>query len=305
MAENMHYLAVLLSSCYTGYMIIDVSGHLRNERREDGFKDHSKDLIVNCAGYQKFHEIEFTRLRPKGRKDFQILYIARGEGKFLLQGLWRVVKEGEMILYVPGEIQHYRYLPDTITEVCWVHFTGFKALLYLQEYNLDAPAVQHIGTAGNNQVLFMEIMTELQTKAYGFEKMVRAKFFQLISHLERQVAEQGGKKNRLHPSIAIAVEFIHRHYNEQLDLNQLADLCHLSKHRFCHVFSEAMGMAPISYAIHLRMETAKELLQTSSFNISQVSVFVGYDNPFYFSRIFAKKSGGVSPRAWRQEKAEA
>ena len=46
--------------------------------------------------------------------------------------------------------------------------------------------------------------------------------------------------------------------------------------------------------------TAKNLLENTSFNISEISRAIGYENPLYFSRIF-KKQSGLSPSEYRKK----
>ena len=59
--------------------MIDISGHLRDYRREIGFSDESKPLIINCCGYQKFMTENFSKSRPTGRLDYQLIYIYQGQ----------------------------------------------------------------------------------------------------------------------------------------------------------------------------------------------------------------------------------
>lgn len=57
---------------------------------------------------------------------------------------------------------------------------------------------------------------------------------------------------------------------------------------------------PAKYIQNLRMTTARVLLKTTDYNISQIANHVGYDNPLYFSRLFRKQCG-MSPLQFRKE----
>jgi len=61
-----------------------------------------------------------------------------------------------------------------------------------------------------------------------------------------------------------------------------------------------VGYSPHAYLIKVRLERAKELLITTSFNVSEISFAVGYENPLYFSRMF-KKYTGVSPANYKKQ----
>ena len=58
--------------------MINVSGHLRNERRATGFEDLSTALTVNCCGMQIFKTKDYKQNRAAGRVDYQLIYIYKG-----------------------------------------------------------------------------------------------------------------------------------------------------------------------------------------------------------------------------------
>ena len=55
----------------------------------------------------------------------------------------------------------------------------------------------------------------------------------------------------------------------------------------------------MAYFIHLKIRKACELLDQTELTVQEIAVAIGYDDPYYFSRIF-KKIQGVSPSAYRQ-----
>lgn len=54
------------------------------------------------------------------------------------------------------------------------------------------------------------------------------------------------------------------------------------------LFRSAVGESPISYLLHRRMEAAKELLVMSDATVAAVAKATGFDNPYYFCRMFKK-----------------
>ncbi len=67
---------------------------------------------------------------------------------------------------------------------------------------------------------------------------------------------------------------------------------------FARVFKRHTGTSPQQYLINVRINKAKELLVSSTYNISKIAEIVGYYNPLYFSRVF-KKHTGCSPSEYR------
>jgi AraC-like DNA-binding protein len=68
---------------------------------------------------------------------------------------------------------------------------------------------------------------------------------------------------------------------------------------FASLFRHQTGMAPIEYFIHLRIRGACRLLDTTTLTVREIGYRVGYEDPYYFSRMF-RKLMGLSPRQYRE-----
>lgn len=100
------------------------SGYLNNSRLD--FKDYSKPLVVgSCGTYRLKKRPKLPTFWAKGRRDYQILYVASGKAHFWFDGVEEVVTSGHMVLYQPKEIQKYVYYVEDHPEVFWIHFTGY------------------------------------------------------------------------------------------------------------------------------------------------------------------------------------
>ena len=99
------------------------AGYLNNSRLD--FKDYSAPLIVgSCGTYRLKTRKRLPTYWQKGRRDYQILYVANGKAHFWFDGVEQVVSAGNMVLYKPDEIQKYVYYLEDHPEVFWIHFTG-------------------------------------------------------------------------------------------------------------------------------------------------------------------------------------
>ena len=72
---------------------------------------------------------------------------------------------------------------------------------------------------------------------------------------------------------------------------------------FIRNFKEYTGTTPTQYILSLRISNAQSLLESTSYNVTEIANIVGYDNPLYFSRLF-KKQCGVSPSEFRRQLKE-
>jgi YesN/AraC family two-component response regulator len=93
-------------------------------------------------------------------------------------------------------------------------------------------------------------------------------------------------------------QYILDHYAKKITLQDLADTIQLSRSYLQVIFKEVTGTSPIEYLINVRVNKAKELIKAGCDNIREVSELCGFNDSFYFSRMF-KKIEGVSPSQYR------
>lgn len=104
------------------------------------------------------------------------------------------------------------------------------------------------------------------------------------------IKEKAGK-------ILPATDYIERHYTEETDISFLASKCYMSRSHFFRVFKEETGKTPVEYRNYIRMERAKSLLSGGECSVGDIASILGFENIYYFSRMF-KKIVGVSPSGY-------
>lgn len=101
--------------------------------------------------------------------------------------------------------------------------------------------------------------------------------------------------------ITQARKYIKGNFREELNLSDLAQELNVSTGYLSTLFKEVMGIGFSEYIKELKIEEAKELLRKSNVKIYKISEMVGYNNPYYFSRVF-KRSTGRTPSEYRLKK---
>ena len=165
------------------------SGYLFNSRVP--FKEKKMPLRILSAGtYQLFTWPKLPTWRPKGRVDWQIIYIAAGEGHFFLNGQEVVVPAGNMVLYQPKQQQKYFYYGKDRTQVWFVHFTGREVRSILKHYEIPLDGyILHTGIAREFEDLFRKMRDELVKCAWGYEEMLTYLFRELMLTIHRRMME--------------------------------------------------------------------------------------------------------------------
>ena len=276
------------------------AGYLNNSRTD--FKDNSTPLVVgSCGTYRLKTRPKLPTCWQKGRRDYQILYVANGKTHFWFDGKEEIVSAGHMVLYKPEEIQKYVYYLEDNPEVFWIHFTGsdVKNILAYHGISLDEH-VFYCGVLPDYKALFRKIIQELQLCRYGYEDYIASLFNDILLLVDRQQHEQKKATGNVQEQIERAAAYFNENYNTKISIDDYAESLHISTNWYIHNFKQSAGMSPAQYILSLRMVNAQSLLERTTYNIKEISEIVGYENPLYFSRVF-KKEIGKSPTQYRKE----
>lgn len=276
------------------------SAYLNNTIRD--IKDKTRPLIVtSCGTYHLYTKPKLPTWRPRGRVDFQLLYIASGKAHFHFDGIEQIVTAGHMVLYRPKEPQKYEYYGEDQTEVYWVHFTGGDVKNILRSYGLtDDKRVFYCGSGLDYQNYFRSMINELQMCKENYTEMLEMYLRQIFISLQRYFLSSSKTDNiRIIDEIDKATLYFNEHYSEDINIDEYAQNNHVSVSWFIRTFKQCTGSTPMQYILSKRIYNAEMLLQDSSYNITEISQIIGYDNPLYFSRIF-KKAKGLSPSEYRK-----
>ena len=275
------------------------SGYLHDSRAP--IKDKSRPLIVTSCGTYRLKTVKrLPTLRPKGRLDYQLLYIVSGKGHFYFHGEDRVVYAGRMVLIQPRQEQRYEYFGEDKPEVYWVHFTGSDVKNILRSYNIpmDDP-IFYSGASSTYTYLFKEMIHELQTCKTGYEDLLTMYLRQIFLLVQRtRQEERPTVSTYIQEEMEFARRYFNEHYNEPISIQEYAESRNMSVCYFQRNFKQIVKHTPMQYLLTIRVNNAASLLETTDYSMAEIAAIVGYEDPLYFSRLF-RKIKGVSPRDYR------
>ena len=268
------------------------------------FKDKSQPLIIgSCGTYRLSSQPKLPTYRPKGRLDFQIIYIASGKGYFHFDSPDNetVVPAGNIVLYRPKEFQKYEYYGIDKTEVYWIHFTGNDVSQILRKYGFgEKKHIYSVGSSMKYENIFKEIITELQRCEMNYEETMTLLLRHLLILFERKLKGTTILKNEfMDKEMELAITCFNENYNRELNIEHYAKSRGMSISWFIRNFKKYTGQTPMQYIVSLRINNAQLLLETTEYSINEIASIVGYDNQLYFSRLFHKQKG-CSPSEYRK-----
>lgn len=277
------------------------SAYWHNSRLD--FKDKKHPLFVGSAGtYHLFTRPRLPTHRPRGRLDYQLLYVASGKAHFYFHGKEEIVTAGNMVLYRPKEEQRYYYYGIDQTEVYWVHFTGNNVKNILRKYGFpEHTHVIHSGTSLDYKRIYLQMIQELKLAKPHYEEVL----IHYLNLLFIMIGRLQGKKLRSKSTFLMdemdqSVAYFHANYHRTISIEDYARDHGMSVSWFIRNFKDYTGTTPTQYLLSLRISNAQSLMESTAYNITEIARIVGYDNPLYFSRLF-KKQCGVSPTEFRKQ----
>lgn len=280
--------------------MISLSGNAHGDWIEDGVEDTTRPLSVNCCGYQKLLKRDLTRKRERGRLDYQLIYFVGGKGTFHFEGGAVHARAGQLVVYRPGEPQHYGYLARDGAEAYWIHFTGYDAADSLARSGLLGSHVFTVGVIDELVVLFKKIIHELNIGQPLCGDMAAAYLMTLLGLTGRRLRNADERRRAdPHADITKAMAYMHENYSGGLVVAELAKQCNLSLFRFIHKFKDVTGTTPLQYLTGIRINEAKKMLAETPLHVKEIASIVGYDNPLYFSRVF-QRAVGVPPSRYKE-----
>lgn len=278
------------------------TGYLNHSHMD--FKDKSRPLIVgSCGIYRLSERPKMPTYRPRGRVDFQIIYIAAGCGHFHFDAVDNetIVPAGNIVIFRPKELQKYEYYGKDKTEVYWIHFTGSDVKNILRKYGFpDNERIFPVGTSMEYERIFKRIIIELQRCQDNYEEMLTLLLRHLLIIFQRELTREQVLKNEyLDHEMDTAVTYFNENYNRDINIEEYATSKGMSVSWFIRSFKKFTGSTPMQFIVSLRVNNAQVLLETTNYSINEISKIVGYDNQLYFSRLFHKLKG-FSPREYRK-----
>jgi AraC-like DNA-binding protein len=240
----------------------------------------------------------------KGRilDGYYIVFIPKGQGVFESARTSSVtITAGTCFLLFPGVWHRYKPDEEMGWEEYWVGFKGNypDALMTKGFFEPGKPVVQ-TGLHEGLLILFQKLLETVQIGQAGYHQVIAGITLQLLGLLHTTLAYT--KHDDPTGQLIDKARFLMRESLESnMDMEKLAKQLPMGYSTFRKLFKEQTGLPPNQYHLNLRLDKAKELLETTALTINEIAYQAGFDSVFYFSKIFKKKNK-CSPTAYRIKK---
>ena len=275
-------------------------------------EDEKLGMLCTTAGYtvvqpgvvyppQKEDHPALFRPVAEGRilPEFQVVYITEGEGIFSSGSKTYHVSPGCALLLLPGIKHMYKPLLETGWHEYWVGFKGGYYFQLLEEGRLSEDHV-FFKTGLHDSILsfFNLIFDEVRSQKPLYQLKTCASILSLIAEvLTRERRKE--QPNYYEKTVARAKYLMESNVYSAINLPAISEQLGVSTSRLNEIFKTYTSMTPYQYFIQIKIHKAESLLEQEDISIKEAAFRTGFEDQYYFSRLFKNKTG-VSPSEWRR-----
>ncbi|MFD2117221.1 helix-turn-helix domain-containing protein [Paenibacillus yanchengensis] len=253
--------------------------------------------IIACGHY---FCLQGYRVERRGLDHRILLITLAGQGLLYYRGVQLTVEAGDAFIIDCSELHMYECTGDN-WETKWVRFEELPHTNY--ETIINKHSIQLLPfSALNNVEEQIDLILSLATHySIHSDLKMTAALTDVLATLHHNVTFIPTSKlsDSIDKTIADSVDYIHQHYMEQLTVQQLAQVVHLSTYAFIRAFKRKMGLTPYEYISQFRITKARYYLEKTTLSIGEITELIGYQHMNTFIRQF-KLLTHMTPTKYRQ-----
>ena len=243
----------------------------------------------------------------------ELTYIISGTGSYKVDNKYYNVKKGDLLPFNPN-VYHREYISkgEEIREL----YIGVK------NFKFDNLPKDHIFSANFYGIVnfekqskgflncINEILDEQRNIEPGYDLVLKSLVMKLLVAILREKGELKNEKNYKSCTfessektniVRTIISFMTSNYMQDISLDKISKNMYLSPVYISKIFKEETGDSPINYLIKIRLDKAAQFLQKENeMTIKEISKKVGYDDAYYFSKLF-KKHFTISPIEYKKK----
>lgn len=258
-------------------------------------------IHITDIGYYPIAQYHY-RERHHGCKQHIFIFCTGGKGWFKLNNREYDVLPENFFL-IPSNTPHSYGADNTEPwSIYWIHFKGSLSIHISEKlFGINQIFPVKADAIDERIQLFEEIYQTLD-KGYSMDNLQYSSMclwhflssFLFINHFKNFLYEKE------HNFIDQVIDFLKNNLSKNYKLKELSEEFGFSISHFSNLIKSRTGYAPLEYFTILKIQRACQYLDFIDMRIKEIAVKLGYDDPYYFSRVFHKIMS-MSPVYYRQK----
>jgi AraC family transcriptional regulator of arabinose operon len=257
-----------------------------------------KSFYLTAIGYYP-KAVNHDRERKTGSGQYILLYCVDGEGLVYIHNQEFVLKPNTYFI-IPKNVPH-RYKSSDVNpwSIYWVHFSGVNAdAVYQRSLENEQMYVHAVPYDQTRIKLFEQVYSILEHSFHEKEmEIISISLLQFIASLVYY--KQINPVTYDNDSVSNSIAYMKKHIQKKFRIEDLADHLSISVSHYSRVFRQKTGASPINYFNLLKIQNSCQYLYFTDRSIKEIATELGFDDQYYFSRLFTKLIG-MSPLKYRK-----
>ncbi len=270
--------------------------------KQESYNKHSRNphLHLNYCGTE-ICVPEFM-MPPHVRGEYLIHYVLSGHGSFTTARKVYEVRPGALFLIRPDCLSSYRTDPDDPFHFSWFAFSGDMADTVLTKTGFNEEVcIRHLHSRFSIHEDIIDCISMLESPLPCSEYKLLASLMRIFGKMQDSYEADisiSDKRNAAKEHVNRAKTFIRLHYMRPIHVCDVTEYVGLERSYLSKIFHIYTGSTIQNYITKTRISQAKVLLAHTNYSIREISSYAGFQDEYYFSRIF-KKTEGIPPLSYR------
>ncbi len=278
--------------------------HINSEElKRNKYSSLLNDLYIHSIGYYHSADHHFVD-RPNGASEYIMIYCIDGGGSVKIEEEKFHLEQDQLVI-IPPKTPHAYYADNNKPwSIYWVHFLGNNADFFAESFRYPV----NIAQGDNSRIeyrkdLFEEIFNVLNTgddlSHMHYANSCFVHFMATIKYLNiYRRAGLNSRKSYGDKMIQRLIHYMNENVDKQLSNSDFARFIGYSESYLYRCFFKETGVAPSKYFLTLKIKKACVLLGETNLLVKHIAMKLGFNDPFYFSKMFCKEMG-VTPSEYR------
>ena len=249
----------------------------------------------------------------------EILYIISGSVRIVCNNREKILYQGDICYFYPLQLHEVTVHDACVETVRYavvkfnIHTINIPEAYLKKVYDCfvrrtseeDFCLVLHEDREdGSIAALIQNIVAEYENRQEMYMLAVQSGIHSLLIAIARRVGKLNRIQKEKHTDLSLSfyhiLEYIDTHSSEQLEVQKLAEMCHMSYSNFARLLRENYGRSCKEYIQYIRLNKAQDLLLNSDFDLDYIAQETGFFDCSHFIRTY-KKWRGITPKQERMQ----
>jgi AraC-like DNA-binding protein len=210
-------------------------------------------------------------------------------------------ESGTIVSFSPGEDGELANNSETPWTHIYIHFTGLRAAKMYKDARLTSENVAILNEPLEIQQIFENIVCASIRQSEHSQTICDSYLRVLLMRLSELDLEHSSHFDASKITYLQCRNYINENFSNIVSIGEVAEKFYINKVHLCRLFKQYTDTTPMIYILQLKINRAAILLVETDYAVKKISFMMGFNDPYYFSKVF-KKIYGVSPVLYRKHR---